>query len=62
MIEHQTAQLGAFKDLDLRRSLRAAGTEQIIVIANRQPFSHHYDGGGRITVKRAHSGVVPSSR
>lgn len=58
MIEYQTAQLGAFKDLDLRRSLRAAGTRQIIVIANRQPFSHHYDDSGRITVKRAHSGVV----
>jgi trehalose 6-phosphate synthase len=43
---------------ELRTPSRALAEPQVIVIANRQPFSHEYECDGSIVVKRSHSGVV----
>ena len=43
---------------EVRTPLPAPATQQVIVIANRQPFSHEYERDGSIVVKRSHSGVV----
>ncbi len=42
-----------------RSSLPSSSSgQQVIVVANREPFSHEYTHDGSIVVKRAHSGVV----
>ena len=59
MIEYWTAQSRPSSTNGRARiALPALEPQQVIVVANRQPFSHDYGPDGSIVVKHAHSGVV----
>jgi trehalose 6-phosphate synthase len=57
MIEYWTAQPRHASPNGQLRSV-SSSQRQVIVVANREPFSHEYTDDGAVVVMRAHSGVV----